>query len=204
MKQTIFLTISLLLILSGWAKAQSVPPPPTPIAESDLRDNTIRMRSVDLERVKRDADKMRSGDHPRDRELNFAEIKKDFEKIQKLQFEIIKAYTTGKNIEYNAIESSALNMSKSAIRLESTLFFNKLDDKDETSKEKKDKKKTIKDLIVELDNQLGEFVSSEMFQNTSVVNIEISDKAQLNLLKIKRLSEQLSKMAAEAKSGEQK
>ncbi len=111
-----------MFIFAGWANAQNVPPPPAPIVESDLRDNTIKMRSIDLERVKQDAWKVKPGESTKKREIKFGEIKKNFENIQKLQDRIVRVYTTGKTIDYPKISKSALKITKNAIRLDENLF----------------------------------------------------------------------------------
>jgi hypothetical protein len=199
MKQTIFWAISLLIILSGWANAQSVPPPPTPIAESDLRDNTIKMRSIDLERVKRDAEKMRAGESTKEREIRFAKIKVDFENIQKLQDSIIKAYTTGRQINYSKIRSSATSITKNALRLDENLFGAKPEKDIKNKKQETIKRKSVRDLIIELDIAIGNFVKSPIFQNTKVVDTKVSKEAQSELEKIMKLSNMLSNEAGKKK-----
>lgn len=191
MKQTTFLTISLLLILSGWVNAQ-LPPPPTPVVEADLRDNTIKMRSVELERIKREANKLNPVESTKEREIRFGEIKEDFENIQKLQDSIIKAYTTGKKINYSKISSSAMNMRKNALRLNENLFGAKPHESSKNDNSKKIENKNVRSLIIELDNLIGSFIKSPIFQNTKIVDSKISEEAQTELKNILNLSNMLS------------
>lgn len=191
MKQTTFLTISLLLILSGWVNAQ-LPPPPTPVVEADLRDNTIKMRSVELERIKREANKLNPVESTKEREIRFGEIKEDFENIQKLQDSIIKAYTTGKKINYPKISSSAMNMRKNALRLNENLFGAKPHESSKNDKSKEIENKNVRSLIIELDNLIGSFIKSPIFQNTKIVDSKVSEEAQTELKKILNLSNMLS------------
>ncbi len=193
MKKTIFSGISLLFIFAVWANAQNVPPPPAPIVESDLRDNTIKMRSIDLERVKQDAWKVKPGESTKKREIKFGEIKKNFENIQKLQDRIVRVYTTGKTIDYPKISKSALKITKNAIRLDENLFGGNQEDTVEINDPVE--RKSVRDLIIELDNGIGKFVKSPIFQNTKVVDSQISSETQLELRKIMKLSMMLSVVA---------
>lgn len=192
MKEAILLTSGLLLILSGSALAQNVPPPPAPIVESDLRDNNIRMRSVELERIKREARKMRPRESTVAMEMRFAETKKHFEKIQKLQDSIVKAYTTGKTINYSKISKSALKITKNSLRLDENLFGAEPEKNGKDPETKTVERKSVRDLIIELDNSIGIFVKSPIFQNTKVVDSNISKEAQLELRKIMEVSIRLS------------
>src|SRR5215217_6180668 len=95
MKQIIFLSFSLILIASSTVFAQFQSP--VPVIESEIRDgSSIKMRSIELERVKRDSNKLNPKTTNKEQIIKFAKIKEDFEKIQKLQDEIIKAYSKGK------------------------------------------------------------------------------------------------------------
>ncbi len=192
MKRTVFLATGLLLLLSGWVNAQSVPPPPAPIVESDIRDNTIKMRSIELERVKREADKARPAESTREREMRFAEIKNDFEGIQKLQDAIIAAYTKGEKVNYSKIGRSAAAMRTEAFRLDKNLFGEKEERKVENKKARNNKRESVRKLIIELDNSIGRFIKSPIFQNTKIVDSKISERAQKELENIIQLSEMLS------------
>ncbi|HEY8562397.1 MAG TPA: hypothetical protein VIL74_18615 [Pyrinomonadaceae bacterium] len=182
--------------VSGQVNPPSVPDNATP------QDNTIKMRSVELERVKRQQSTQTEADTfaPVNTkiEAKFPEIKEDFEGIQVAQTAIVAAYTTGKTVDYAAIESNAELVSKKAKRLDSNLFPDASTEKrKEVSKESKEEKsRTLQELIVELDNAVGSFVSSKIFANLKVIEPEVAVSARADLLKIKELSEKLS---AEAK-----
>jgi hypothetical protein len=176
--------------------------PPPGAGDKDLRDNNIRMRSNELERVKRNANKPKTGESssPMNSEIDtkFPEIKEDYESIQLSQDAIIKAYSTGEKIDYKQIETSAEAINKSAKRLDSNLFSPK-PEKDKSKKDEDQKTKSVKDLIVELDNAIGSFVSSAMFQNLRVVDPAVAQKAQLDLTNILEISKMLSKEAIKMK-----
>jgi hypothetical protein len=175
---------------------------PAGAGDKTLADNDIKLRSVELERVKREANKNDPASFaPINSEIKakFPQIKEDFENIQISEAAIIKAYTTGKTIDYNMIQSSAENINKKAKRLDANLFATKLEKKDDKSKEKEEKPKAIKDLIVALDNSIGSFVSSKIFGNIKTIDADVAVKTRTDLVKILDLSEMLSKEAGKMK-----
>ncbi len=176
---------------------------PSGASDKNLGDNNIKMRSVDLERAKRDAEKTNSTGanvasvNPKI-ETKFPQIKEDFEGIQSNQELIVKSYTSGAKVDYKQIKDSADLINKSAKRLDENLFAVKTEKPKENSK-KENKEKSISDLIVDLDNAIGKFAASTMFQNLRLVNPEIAGKTQLDLMKIMQISDLLSKQADKMK-----
>ena len=178
--------------------------PVTPADNANIYDNNIKMRSVEMERVKREetkAEAARFAPVNSKIEAKFPEIKEDFEGIQVSESAIIAAYTTGKTIDYSVIESAADSINKKAKRLDANLFPAATTQtlKEDAKKEKKEQPPTIKDLIVELDNAIGSFTSSKIFTNLKVITPEESIKTRADLLKIKELSEKLSGEAKKMK-----
>lgn len=198
--------------------AQRDPPPGA--GDKDLRDTDVKRRSIEMERIERDARKPNrspqaeatatAAAQAEDKlAAKYADIKSDYEQIQLAQDAVIKTYQGAGKIDYAQIGKSALEINQSATRLESNLFpalpVEQPDAKTETKNEEKAKKETkpaksVRDLIVELDNAVGSFATSPMFQNLRVVDVAISAKAKLDLEKIIELSAMLSteskKMAA--------
>jgi hypothetical protein len=189
--------------------AQQTTPPGA--GDKDLRDTDVKRRSMELERIERNAKKRDKGGSVNKTEdksaTKFDEIKADYEQIQLSQDEVVKTYKNGEKIDYAQIAKSASEVNKSAKRLDSNLFSS-LEVKNTSAKKeekRRDKtetesKKSIQELIVELDNTIGSFVTSPMFQNLQVVDVEATKKAKLELEKIIELSALLSveaqKMAA--------
>ncbi|MBS1794842.1 MAG: hypothetical protein JSS81_13360 [Acidobacteria bacterium] len=153
------------------------------------------MRALQLERVKREANKKALPEPDQEQIVKLAEIKEDFEGIQKLENEIVKAYTTGKTINYGKIEDSAARISKKALRLDANLFGSPADDRPEAGKRDEKKKKGVRELIIELDGAIGNFVRSPIFSNGKLVDSKVSEKSQSDLRKIIKISEALSEEA---------
>ena len=153
MRCTIFSALGLLIFATS-IFAQIVP---TPVINNEMRDiSSVRRRSMELERIKKEADETFPHESNEEAAIRFAKVKNDYEHIQKLQAEIVKAYTTGKEINYSKISNSAAELNKKAIRLETSLFnINEVADKNIDKK----KSVSVRDLIIELDKVLGNFVT---------------------------------------------
>ena len=186
-------------------KAQDAPapaPPPVPDAPV-LRDDSIRLRSVEMERARRDAAKRNSNpDAPvvnSEIDKKYPEIKEDYEGLQLSQMAIVKAYTMSENVDYKAINASANKINKHAKRLNSNLFAEEKKKKKDKEKDEEKEIKSVRDLIVELDNAIGAVATSKMFQNLRVVDPEVAKKTQTDLMNVMRISSELSEAAGKMK-----
>lgn len=172
---------------------------PPGAGDKDLNDKNVKTRSIDLERVDRDAAKTNSpaasSNVGAEDKLaaKYADIKTDYEQIQMSQDTIIKAYQGSGKIDYIQIGKSALEINKSSQRLDSNLFPGTINENTDDEKEKKEQKplKTVRDLIVELDAAIGSFASSSMFQNLRLIDPKVAIKTRLDLKKITLLSADL-------------
>src|SRR5258706_3600174 len=211
MKKFIFL---IFLIFSTAASSNLHAQLPTPGAgtpagagDKNLGDDSIKMRSIEMERIKRETQRVEAATFApinTDMAVKFPQIKEDFEGIQISETAIVTAYTTGKTIDYSLIESSADAIYKKAKRLDSNLFAASAEKKvdpssDDKPKQKTEKTKSARDLIIELDSTIGSFVSSKIFGNIRVIEPEVAIKTRTDLLKILDLSEKLSLEAKKLK-----
>ncbi len=222
MKQLfIFSTIILSTAIGSGVYAQQAAPPGA--GDKDLGDKNIKMRAVELERVDRDAKKTQTSPAnaataaAEDRlAAKYPEIKADYEQIQMSQDVIIKTYQGTGKIDYAQIGKSALEINTSAARLNGNLFpvptVEEVEGKNDAKKNEKAESaeksaastkpaKSVRDLIVELDNNIGAFATSPMFQNLRVVDAAVSAKAKAELEKIIEISAALNKEAQKMNSG---
>ena len=191
MKSLIFLFV-VLLVFTGNVFAQDVPGVSNGSISKNGRDdydNGIRIRSIELERVKsenyRSAIAQKAAEN---RKINYLQIKKDFELLQKLQNTIVKIYVTGKQINYQRIGDLASKLGECAKRLETNLSLT--NDKElKKSSKKIANLQEIKDVIVILDRSIGSFVTNPVFQNLNIFETNDSEKAEFELQNIIRLSE---------------
>jgi hypothetical protein len=212
MKKT-FLLIAFLFAFAFCASVRAQVTPPPGAGDKDLRDTNVKGRSNELERIDRESRKdvknSKSKNEPEEDRLaaKFPEIKEDFETIQTAQATIVNAYTTSEKINYAQIAEAAAAVNKKALRLKANLFPPV---KDEKSKEKKDEKKeekplskSVRELIVDLDNAVGAVVASPMFQNLRVIDPKVAEKTKSDLETVIKISDAL-KIEAEKSSDSQK
>lgn len=200
--KNIVLSVLVILAASVFSNVFGQRETPAGAGDKSLRDDGIKLRSVEIERIKREADKSNATSvAPINTEIKvkFPQIKEDFESVQILQAAIIKAYTTGKTVDYRLIQTSADGINKKAKRLDTNLFASRSDKQDDKSNAKEEKTKSIRVLIIELDNSIGSFILSKIFGNIYVVDPEVAVKTRTDLAMIRKLSNQLSKEAAKMK-----
>lgn len=196
-KLQLILAISAILVLSSMVGAQTTPGPPAGGSDRNLRDSgsDLKMRSNELERMKRDAEKPESRTNP---SPNFLEIKEDFEGLQKVNGEV-QVSGASATPNYELISKGVAEINKRATRLKGNLFpsppgkkpkENKPANQQQELKENKpaSQQQEIKPLLIALDNSIVRFVQSPMFQNVKLVNSDDSKKAQEELDKVIKLS----------------
>lgn len=210
MKKSIF-SIFLLIAISAFSVVFGQTTPVTPGApagagtpsgggDRNLAESLRKANSIEMERMKREAERpteTNSAVHTK-AQSKFPQIKEDFEGIQIAESAIIKTYTTDKKIDYALVEISAEDIIKRTKRLDSNIFAEPITKKedDDKSKENTDKPKNLKELIVELNNAIGNFVSSPIFGNLKVVDPKVAVKTREDLFLVQELS---AKISAEAK-----
>ena len=168
--------------------------PPAGGSDRNLRDSSsdLKGRSNEIERVGRDAKKPDS--RGRDAETpvsgpapNFTQIKEDFERIQIINTDVLQVNASSGTPAYERISEAAAEIKSRAIRLKSNLFPSK-PGKQSKENEPGVEDQELKALLVVLDNAIGDFTHSPIFQNTSVVNPQDSTNAQKDLEKVIKLS----------------
>ncbi len=198
MSKLILATVFVFIAFSFTFSQTSAPPgvgTPAGAGDKNLEDNSVKMRSVELERIKREADKTATIRRDDGVELNFDIIKNDFEGIQKEQDKIVSAYQSGAKIDYEKINTSSGQITEMAIRLKSNLFLPdavaKDPDKPKASSETpatEKKAMSLRNMIVDLDNAIGEFITNTMFQNLKTIDPSLAKKAESDLDNIIKFS----------------
>lgn len=181
-----------------------LPGAPPGAGDSTLRDDNIRLRSIELERIKRQSLSKDSEDYGTinpNLESKFSQIKEDFENIQIYEAAIIKAYTMSKQIDYKLIASSAKDLNKKSKRLDANLFLYKVEpeEKDQTTSANDKKNYDLKELIINLDKAMGEFVTSKIFVDHKTIDAVAATKARKDLANVLKFSEMLAKEAGKLK-----
>lgn len=192
------LTTVALLILAVVNFAQSVPPPPRPIIEAEMEEGAIKRRELELERIKRDARKPVFGSKEIGRRIRFAETKRRFERLQKRQDGIVRAYSRGKRIDYGKIRKLAGKIARDAVWLRKELFGVEDETGIEKSPEVSGTPLEVRGLIIQLDAAIGEFVKSPVFEPSNVVEKEDYKSTGKTLQRALELSLRLEASARKA------
>lgn len=161
--------------------------PPSVADNATPRSDNIKLRSVELDRIKMEAEKTATLRRENGTELKFSIIKEDFEGMQTEQTAIIAAYTQGASIDYKTISKSSNKITEMAVRLRANVFSP--ESGGTTEKTDQDEKnpyigKSVRDLIIELDNAIGDVVSSPMWQKLQVVDPEVSKSVEANVVRV--------------------
>ena len=178
----LFSSIFLTVIFVTAAYAQNNPEKAILAAREEF--SNIKTRSIELERMKREANKRPTAN---DTTIRFPEIKEDFEKIQKINGDVFKLYAAATSINSAAVFKSVSEINRRAVRLKSNLFTAETkakNNKQQTAVDSQD----VKTLLTELDKSIDKFVHSSIFQNLNLVVSPDSLKAQTDLEDVIKIS----------------
>lgn len=190
MRKTL-ITAFFMIMASAFVMAQTEAPTgagaPPGGGDKNLSENDIKLRSVELDRIKREAEKTATLRREDGKELNFSIVKDDFEGIQKEQMSIIEAYTRGEEINYPQISKSSNTITEMAVRLRANVFFAEPSAATVEAKQEGENPysgKSVRDLIIALDNAIGEVVESPMWQKLAVVDSEMAKTVEASLIDV--------------------
>ncbi|CAA9384197.1 MAG: hypothetical protein AVDCRST_MAG74-722 [uncultured Pyrinomonadaceae bacterium] len=178
MMRKFLLTIFLLGAFVAATPAQSKADQTIANARDEFFD--IKNRSIEMERMKREAYKLKFSENFT---LKFPEIKEDFERIQKINDELLKLTAAKTSLNNSTVSKFVSEINRRAVRLRSNLF----PAEPERKKEAKNKQpisvesKDVRTLLAVLDESINSFVHSSLFQNINLVNMADSLKAQKDL-----------------------
>jgi len=176
------------------AVAAQLPNPDAGSVPKSLEADSTRVRSMELERVKRAGEK-KDLQPEKYRQFNFAEIKKDFEQMQ-LVFDsrIVKTYRSTNPIDYQRISDGSDEIRLRASRLKANLFFEKTKNEkvDTISVDPNRRQELVKKLIINLNDALRSLVTNPIFRNPGVIDPKDSERANTDLDVIILLGSQLS------------
>ncbi|MEQ1762107.1 MAG: hypothetical protein ABL984_03070 [Pyrinomonadaceae bacterium] len=193
------MSIAVVSVVVSTASAQQEAP--AGASDRGPMDRSMKTRSAELERVKRDAEKPDPKNPTATMPPNkFAEVKEDFEGLQLRQDEIRKIYSEGKQVDTAKIATVAVVMNANATRLQGNLF--PIVEEPKTKKKPKDQKDQpakveptpeplphdLRSMIVAQDDTLAAFVANPMFTNPQVSNVDDNARAHADLKKLIRLT----------------
>ncbi len=150
----------------------------------------IKNRSLEMERIKRESYKRPTEDST----VRFPEIKEDFEKMQKINSDVLQPLFAKSPSNYAALLKAAAEINHRASRLNSNLFS--LESEKDKENNKLSESPNLKSLIAKLDQSINNFVHSSIFQNIQVVNPDDSVKARKDLEMVIKISHLIKENAA--------
>lgn len=214
MKKSVFVA-GIILVTGIYLNVDAQISAPPGAGDKNLQDRDVKGRSVEMERISRDAkksDKAKKNDKNQpntevspqttsDLDLKYPEIKEDFEQLQMSYDSVVKSYKPDATTDYKMIVESSAEIKKRAERLKINLFPNLVAESPEAKKEEKtenkDAEKTLRALIMDLDNSVGNFTTSPIFQNLRSPDPAEAAKAQTELDNIMKFSDLVGKKASE-------
>ncbi len=175
--------------------AAQLPPGGLPTGNPRDRATEDRLRSDELERVKRNAELVEDRDTAR----RFPSIKEDFEQIQLINNDVLQARAAAAP-DYRQIAAAADEIKQRAGRLKGNLFATAAERHAPAKgpnepQEHATKTQDLRSLLAALDKVIHSFVSNPMFTNLKVLDVERSAEAKRDLEQIIRLSARLNKEA---------
>jgi hypothetical protein len=191
MKKQLLSAIFLLAVSAAATSAQKSVEQAAINARDQFTD--IKNRSIEMERIKRDANKRPASDNATPK---FPEIKKDFEQIQKLSSDVLELSAVKTSISYAVVLRFVSEINHRAVRLKSNLFSAEPEQNQEAkNKQQIFEARDIRTLLNTLDVSINNFVHSSIFQNLSVINSQDSLKAQNDLETVIKISHSIKEKA---------
>jgi hypothetical protein len=201
----LLIAAALALILSSGIHVQAQTRAPTLDGDPGRTGMSDRDRNLlERETQLRMLEKQRQRAVKNDPKLAFVQIREDFRHIQTVDYEMMRAASSGNGLDYKQIAEAVAEIKRCAARLKTNLVFPELD-KDEYRTEKPDPEVAgIKPSMVALDALILSFVHNPIFKETGVVDTKLGGKAGRDLDSIIELSEKIRKSAERVRKNNMK
>lgn len=194
----LFLAVFLLTFFVIETLAQTTPEQAIKTARDSFSD--VKNRSLEMERVKREANKNPATDNFTP---TFPKIKEDFEQIQKINSEIFQTTAVKTPVNYAAVLKYVSEINHRSLRLKLNLFSVETEQKKETKNKQQTvvEPRDIKTLLDILDKSINSFAHNSIFQNVNLVNSLDSLHAQNDLETVIKISSLIKEKAKKLAKG---
>lgn len=196
---TLFLTLILLCVSTAYAQQRGSP--------IDIF-NARRERDRQENEYRRTLEHMKEGDRkppvtdPRQKLTLVAQIKEDFNLIQVLNNEMIRAAFSEQAIDFESLSDKAADIKKRATRLKATIKLPPpKDEKKSLEDQERNGPEQLKAALLLLRKSIGGFVNNPFFQHPGVVDVQLSAQASRDLQDIIELSDAIRKNAKRLDKG---
>ncbi|HZE70206.1 MAG TPA: hypothetical protein VE135_11860 [Pyrinomonadaceae bacterium] len=183
-KRLLLITIIALSSALGSSATAQGPPSDSPGASPKDKALEDKYRSDEIERVRREANAPEYNPST----ARFPQIKEDFERIQRINIDVLQANEHDARLDYGRISEAAGEIKRRATRLKSNLFPPAAKGSKKQSEQQWEDRQDLKLLLTELDKAINRFVHNPIFANTRLVNPQDSARAERDLEKIINLS----------------
>lgn len=187
-------TCALMLLLSTNARAQRSTNPVDVYNAQRAAEREEAMRRRELENV-RNATRAKIPLDPRRKQALIAQFKEDFNTIQVLNNEMLRAAFTDQGLDYDSIYEKAGEMKKRANRLRESIKFSdgEGEEKEHRGQETFDEIRLQISVLV-LRNLVKSFVTNPLFQqNAGSLDVQLSARANRDLRSIADVSDTIRK-----------
>jgi hypothetical protein len=178
------------LTLALFAPAQAQRVRSRTAAAAKARDNEAYQRELRLKSLGNDARKQ----NDEQKRLLLTQIKEDFEQIQQINNETMRTVSNSSTLDYKLISNTLAEINKRARRLKTNLAMPDVESKTEQKADASNGEQ-LKQSLFQLDDLIMNFVTNPLFQNPTVINVELSTRAGRDLEEIIHMSQNVKKCA---------
>ena len=125
-----------------------------------------------------------------------SQVRQDFERIQALYNELVRAMTSNQKLDYKFVSDATTEIKKCSNRLKSHLALPAPED--DIKRKKQDEAagdERMQTVLLLLINHIRSFVTNPLFESSGVIDVKLSTRASQDLQKIIELSDHIRKRA---------
>ena len=125
-----------------------------------------------------------------------SQVRQDFERIQAIYNQIVIAMSANQTLDYRFVSDATSEIRKRSSRLKSNLSLPPPEDDEKSRKKQNDQSgEPLETALLVLSNHIKSFVTNPLFESSGVIDVNLSNKASLDLKKIIELSDSIRKRA---------
>ena len=165
--------------------------------ERPMRDVIDELSRIDTSRAV-DLQKIKGSNRNEIREVIAKQVVEDFREMQALNNKMMATAWSQSDVDYKYISKMVGEIGKRAGRLKTNLMLPKIEEKTEPTQTSPEIANTdaLKNELLLMDKSLMRFVNNPIFQKTSVIDLELANRATRDLNAVIEMSNKLKKVSA--------
>ena len=162
-----------------------------------MRDVIDELSRIDTGRAL-DLQKIKGSNRNEVREAIAKQVVEDFREMQALNNKMMATAWSQSEVDYKYISKMVGEIGKRAARLRTNLLLPKIEEKTEPTQPSPEIANTeaLKAELLLMDKSLMRFVNNPIFQKTSVIDVELANRATRDLTAVIEMSNKLKKVGA--------